>query len=211
MHLRVLTWNLKHGRSVPPSQRELLDEFGAALHSWEWDVALLQEVPPWWPEPLARATHADFRAVRTSRNFGLAVRRAIATRHPDLIKSNGGGANAILVRGEIRDHRAQRLCRLPERRWAQGVQLADGSWAVNLHASNTRNALRDTQKAARGPWGSPLLFGGDTNVTHPQLPGLVHLGGNHVDHLFSDGRPATRVEVLERGTLSDHAPVRVTL
>jgi endonuclease/exonuclease/phosphatase family metal-dependent hydrolase len=44
------------------------------------------------------------------------------------------------------------------------------------------------------------------------LPGLVHLGGNHVDHLFSSGRPAAgKREVLDRGHLSDHPPVAVTL
>ena len=40
----------------------------------------------------------------------------------------------------------------------------------------------------------------------------MRLGGNHVDHLYStDGTPAKSVEVLERGRLSDHPPVRVTL
>jgi endonuclease/exonuclease/phosphatase family metal-dependent hydrolase len=40
----------------------------------------------------------------------------------------------------------------------------------------------------------------------------VHLGGNHVDHLFSGGRPAAgKREVLDRGHLSDHPPVAVTL
>ena len=34
-----------HGRSVPESRRDLFDEFAAALAGWEWDVALLQEVP----------------------------------------------------------------------------------------------------------------------------------------------------------------------
>ncbi len=38
----------------------------------------------------------------TSRNFGLSLRRAISSRNPDLLKSNGGGANAILVRGRDR-------------------------------------------------------------------------------------------------------------
>ena len=47
--VRVLTWNLFHGRAVPPAGRELFDEFATALAGWEWDVALLQEVPPWWP------------------------------------------------------------------------------------------------------------------------------------------------------------------
>ena len=66
--MRVLTWNLFHGRSVPDSPRELLAEFAARLASWEWDVALLQEVLPWWPVPLGRATHASARMALTSRN-----------------------------------------------------------------------------------------------------------------------------------------------
>ena len=49
MAFRVLTWNLFHGRSVPGARRSLLDEFAARLAEWEWDVALLQEVAPWWP------------------------------------------------------------------------------------------------------------------------------------------------------------------
>ena len=60
MRLRVLTWNLFHGRSVP-GRAGLFDEFAAALASWEWDVALLQEVPPWWPRRLAAAPEAASR------------------------------------------------------------------------------------------------------------------------------------------------------
>jgi endonuclease/exonuclease/phosphatase family metal-dependent hydrolase len=40
----VLTWNLFHGRAVPEERRSLLAEFASRLASWEWDVALLQEV-----------------------------------------------------------------------------------------------------------------------------------------------------------------------
>ena len=76
MPLRVLTWNLLHGRSVPPAGRELFDEFCAALAGWEWDVALLQEVPPWWPPALGARLGADQRSVLTSRNALLPVRRA---------------------------------------------------------------------------------------------------------------------------------------
>ena len=217
--MRVVTWNLYHGRSVPPSGRSLLNEFAAALDGWAWDVALLQELPPWWPPLLARATRAQERTQLTSRNWLLPVRRAISARNPDILKSNGGGANAILVRGEIREHRALRLRRLPEGRWVHGVRLGDGSWAVNVHAQNVPRALaladtRQAIEAARG-WaaGAPLVFGGDINLGRPPaFPGLVHLGGNHVDHLFSDGRTAAaRREVLDRGTLSDHPPVAVTL
>ena len=98
------------------------------------------------------------------------------------------------------------------------MRLADGSWVVNVHTSTHREewARRDAEKAVayaqRWAAGAPLLFGGDVNLRgKPELPGLRRLGGNHVDHLYSEGRPALRVEVLERGPLSDHPPVRVTL
>ncbi|HEY1566301.1 MAG TPA: endonuclease/exonuclease/phosphatase family protein, partial [Solirubrobacteraceae bacterium] len=68
MELRVLTWNLFHGRSVPRAGGDLLDAFAAALQDWEWDVALLQEVPPWWTAPLAERLGAEYRQALTSRN-----------------------------------------------------------------------------------------------------------------------------------------------
>ena len=83
----------------------------------------------------------------TSRNFGLWLRRAISSRNPDILKSNGGGANAILVRGPIAEHRKVRLTWRPERRWAHGVRLADGSWVVNVHSSHRTS--RRTRCATR--------------------------------------------------------------
>jgi endonuclease/exonuclease/phosphatase family metal-dependent hydrolase len=214
--VRVLTWNLFHGRSVPPSGRSLLGEFAAALAGWEWDVALLQEVPPWFPQPLAEAAGADFRMQLTSRNWLLPLRRAIAARNPDILKANGGGCNAILVRGApILDDRAQRLRFMPERRWVHGVRLS-GGWVANVHAHNRpeRAARADCERAiaaVRG-WGDLLVFGGDVNLHRPDFPGLLHVAGNHVDHLFTDGRAAAgKGQVLDRGVLSDHPPVAVTL
>ena len=69
--MRVLTWNLMHGRSVPGAGRDLLADFADALAGWEWDVALLQEVPPWWPAALGARLGAEYRTVLTSRNAGL--------------------------------------------------------------------------------------------------------------------------------------------
>jgi endonuclease/exonuclease/phosphatase family metal-dependent hydrolase len=216
--VRVLTWNLYHGRSRPSSGRSLLNEFAAALAGWEWDVALLQEVPPWWPPMLAAAAQAQARMQLTSRNWLLPLRRAISARNPDILKSNGGGANTILVRGGAGEHRALRLRRMPEGRWSHGVQLADGGWVVNVHSQNGPEALAraDSERAlaAAREWagGAPLVFGGDVNLKRPTFPGLVHVAGNDVDHLFTDGRPrAGPGRVLERGILSDHAPVAVTL
>jgi endonuclease/exonuclease/phosphatase family metal-dependent hydrolase len=206
-----LTWNLYHGRASEPAGRPLLAEFCAALAGWEWDVALLQEVPPWWPPALARACGASDRYVLTSRNSLLGLRRALASRAPDLLGANGGGANAILARLPVLEHRAYRLTWWPERRWAHAVRLHDG-WVVNLHASTHREdwARRDTRRAAAWAPRPLLVFGGDLNLRSLELPGLRHVAGHHVDHLFSDGRPGVG-EVLDRGRLSDHAAVRVTL
>src|SRR6516165_9652797 len=74
MRLRVLTWNLMHGRSVPPAGRDLFDEFAGALAGWEWDAALLQEVPPWWAAELCARIGCDQRTVLTSRNALLSLR-----------------------------------------------------------------------------------------------------------------------------------------
>lgn len=218
MALRVLTWNLFHGRAVPPRNRDLLDAFAAALAGWEWDVALLQEVPPWWPPALAAATGAQARHALTSRNAGLPLRRALATRRPELTKSSGGGCNAILVRGEVVAHARRRLCLWPERRVLHAVRDGDGRWLANLHATvHDDPAARADVALARATalrWadGAPLVLGGDLNVRDPEVPGFAHAGGDDVDHVFARGLvPAGAAEVLDRGTLSDHAPVRVTL
>jgi endonuclease/exonuclease/phosphatase family metal-dependent hydrolase len=212
--VRVLTWNILHGRSVPGAGRDLMDEFASALAAWEWDVALLQEVPPWWPEELAARTGAQARSVLTSRNALPPVRRAIAVRWPDVIKSNGGGCNAILVRGgEIGEHRTFRLRALPERRWLHAVRLVSGTWLGNLHGGgSSMEAERARQRALEWAAGTPLVLGGDFNIRSLSLAGFTHAGGHDVDHVFAAGlQPVGPAEVLERGRLSDHSPVVVTL
>lgn len=220
----MLSWNLKHGRAEPSAGRDLFDEFAARVADWEWDVALLQEVPPWWPARLAARAGATARHVLTSRNAGLPLRRWLATRWPDVMKSNGGGANAILVRGsEVEQHRTQRLCRWPERRWVHAVRLHGGAfgagvWVGNLHATahDAPAAQRDDDLAAYTllAWAgsAPSVLGGDFNLRRLALTGFTHAGGHDVDHVFVHGvEPLSGVEILERGSLSDHAPIAVEL
>jgi endonuclease/exonuclease/phosphatase family metal-dependent hydrolase len=225
MRLRVLTWNLMHGRAAPPAGHYLEDEFAAALGRWEWDVALLQEVPPWWPRTLGERLEADQRLVLTSRNVFLPIRRALAVRWPDAMKSNGGGANAILVRrGKILEHRTLRLCLLPERRWVHAVQVAFSDerqrpvWVANLHLSARKPAaaMHEASAAASAvlDWagGAPAVLGGDFNLPAPSVAGFEQAGGHGVDHiLVQDLRAVDDGEVLVRGLLSDHAPLAVEL
>ncbi len=143
----LLSWNIFHGRAEPAAGRPLAAEFAATLAGWSWDVALLQEVPPWWPARLGAATGASVCMTLTSRNQLLFARRAIAARNPDLLGAGGGGCNAILVRrGRIREHRTLELTRRPERRVMHGIALDGAGWVVNLHGS-----LRPARAAPRRP------------------------------------------------------------
>lgn len=95
---------------------------------------------------------------------------------------------------------------------------SDDCWFANLHASTGRGArtLGDIALArvTATDWAgdAPLVLGGDFNVEEPPLPGFAHAGASHVDHVFVRGlTPAGDCEVLDRWSLSDHAPLRVTL
>jgi endonuclease/exonuclease/phosphatase family metal-dependent hydrolase len=211
----VLSWNLFHGRSVPDAPRSLMSDFAEQLAAWEWDVALLQEVPPWWPPELGAASRAGARTALTSRNWLGPVSRWAGRRRPDLVKSWGGGANAILVRGErMLDHRVRTLRSWPERRVVHGVRLERGWWVCNLHAQahSEARALADVALAARTAldWsaGAPAVLGGDLNTREPVAPGFEVVAGHSVDHvltrLLRAGGPG---RTLERGQLSDHVPV----
>ncbi len=239
--LLVLSWNLFHGRAVPPVDRSLFDQFAAKLGEWSWDVALLQEVPPWWPQRLADELGAEQRHALTSRNSLLPVRRALAERRPELLKSNGGGCNAILSHAPIAEHRTLRLRRWPERRVAQLARMGDGTCVVNLHASTRPARARQEldwlwPRAIAWAGAERLILGGDLNVRSPSpLPAtIVHAAASGVDHVFArglapapaggspSGTPAgasgpldrpSRAVVLDGGQveLSDHAPLLVRL
>jgi endonuclease/exonuclease/phosphatase family metal-dependent hydrolase len=162
--LRLLTWNLFHGRDFPPDpalftwrsrllrvtelgathaqvNRPLLGEFAGWLARAEWDVALLQEAPPRWAPALARRTGAAAALALTSRNSVPSLRAALARCNPDLIASGEGGSNQLLVRGDARllELRRMTLTRRPERRrmlWARvGLPGGRSVGVANLHAT----------------------------------------------------------------------------
>jgi endonuclease/exonuclease/phosphatase family metal-dependent hydrolase len=215
--MRVLTWNLFHGRALQPRGRSLHREFAELVASWDWDVALLQEVPPWWPRGLAEASGASTRMALTSRNW-IPPLRWLARVAPDLAKSWGGGCNAILVRGDrIAEHRRQTLRLTPERRVMHAVRLASGVWVGNLHAQVRPpvSARSDIARAGAAilDWAgeAPVLLGGDFNVRDPAVAGLRDAGGSGIDRVLARGLEPAGREMPDRQGLSDHAPVIVEL
>ncbi len=184
----------------------------------EWDVAMLQECPPRFAEPLARACGAEAHRTLTSRNALGALRGLLARQNPDLMASGEGGSNLILVRvpgklGGIAERREMAIHEgEPERRAMGFVRTASGVCVANLHATNDwpELAAEDVVKAARAAldWaaGSPLVFGGDLNLRPGKQPRVFErlrdefglappTAPDAIDHILCRG-----LEVLEPPT-----------
>lgn len=205
MEFTALAWNLFHGRDHPPDpelrtwrsrllrfeernathvqvNRDLSEEFASLLAGAAWDVALLQECPPRFAEPLARACGAEWHRALTSRNSLGALRALLARQNPDLMASGEGGSNLTLVRvpgklGGIAERREMAIHEgEPERRSMAFVRTASGVCIANLHATNDwpKLAAEDVLRAARAAseWAgdSPLVFGGDLNLRPARQP-----------------------------------------
>jgi endonuclease/exonuclease/phosphatase family metal-dependent hydrolase len=238
MEITAIAWNLFHGRDFPPDpalrswrsrllridernethvqvNRDLTTEFATLLAATAWDVALLQECPPRFAEPLAAACGAEWHRALTSRNELGPLRALLARQNPDLIASGEGGSNLTLVRvpgklGGIAERRELEIHEgPPERRSMAFTRTACGLCVVNLHATNDqpKPASEDVLSAARAAteWagGSPLIFGGDLNLRPAEDPAVFEtlerdfgLSGTTapkaIDHLLSRG-----VEVVQ--------------
>jgi hypothetical protein len=237
----ALSWNLFHGRDFPPDpalrswrsrllridernethvqvNRDLSAEFATLLAATAWDVALLQECPPRFMEPLARACGAEAHRALTSRNSLGPLRGLLARQNPDLMASGEGGSNLTLVRvpgrlGGIAERRELTIHEgAPEHRAMALTRTASGVCVANLHATNDRPdlAAEDVLRAARAATefaaGAPLIFGGDLNLRAAQDPAVFErlredfglaapTAPRAIDHLLSRG-----VEVLEPPT-----------
>jgi endonuclease/exonuclease/phosphatase family metal-dependent hydrolase len=205
--LTVLCWNLFHGRDFPPDpelrswrsrllrldesnethvqvNRDLTAEFAQLLAGAAWDVAMLQECPPRFAAPLARAAGAEYHRVFTSRNELGFWRAFLAKQNPDLIASGEGGSNTTLVRvpgklGGIAERRELEIhAGDPERRAMAFTRTASGVCVANLHATNdnrplaTEDVVRGARAATEWAAGAPLIFGGDLNLRPAEDPKL---------------------------------------
>lgn len=221
--VRALSWNLFHGRDDPPegsrehadAKRSLLDEFASVLDGLPWEIALLQEAPPRWLEPLGRHCRANGVLALTSRNQLAPLRAAIADRFPDLIKSNEGGSNMVLVRAPATIEAVERhtLARKPERRTLLLTRVAVSGGrrlaVANMHLSVPSTGQGEAElflaaeRAVEFAGADPLILGGDLNLRPAQHPlafeeverrfGLAApTGPMAIDHLL-----ARELEVVE--------------
>jgi endonuclease/exonuclease/phosphatase family metal-dependent hydrolase len=243
MELTVLCWNLFHGRDFPPDpelrswrsrllrldesnethvqvNRDLTPEFATLLGSAAWDVAMLQECPPRFAGPLARASGAEYHRVFTSRNELGFWRALLAKQNPDLMASNEGGSNTTLVRvpgklGGIAEMREMEIhAGDPERRAMAFTRTASGICIANLHATNdvpvfaVEDVIRAVKAASEWAGGAPLIFGGDLNLRPAEDPELFA----RLSAEFGLGSPVTGPKaidhVLVRGLDVVAAPVQ---
>jgi endonuclease/exonuclease/phosphatase family metal-dependent hydrolase len=241
MEFTALAWNLFHGRDFPPDpqlrswrsrllridernathvqvNRDLSPEFATLLAASAWDVALLQECPPRFEQPLSRACGAEAHRALTSRNSLGPLRTMLARQNPDLMASGEGGSNLTLVRvpgrlGGIAERRELAIHEgAPERRAMALTRTASGVCIANLHATNDRpdlataDVLLAARAAAEFAGDAPLIFGGDLNLRPAEDPatfarlhedfGLAApTAPRAIDHLLTRG-----LEVLEPPT-----------
>ncbi len=233
MEFTAISWNLFHGRDFPPDpelrswrsrllrieernethvqvNRDLSAEFATLLAGAAWDVALLQECPPRFTAPLARACAAEPHRALTSRNSLGRLRGLLARQNPDLMASGEGGSNLTMVRvpgrlGGIVERRELAIHDgPPERRSMALTRTASGVCVANLHASNdapdlaTEDVLSAARAAGEFADGAPLLFGGDLNLRPAEEPAVFErlredfgLGAptapRAIDHLLGRG------------------------
>jgi endonuclease/exonuclease/phosphatase family metal-dependent hydrolase len=236
MEFTAIAWNLFHGRDFPPDpglrswrsrllridernethvqvNRDLTTEFATLLAASAWDVALLQECPPRFAEPLARACSAEWQRALTSRNALGPLRGLLARQNPDLMASGEGGSNLTLVRvpgrlGGIAERRELTIHDgPPERRALALTRTASGVCIANLHATNdmaamaTEDVLHAARAATEFAGAAPLVFGGDLNLRPAEQPAVFErlredfglaapTAPRAIDHLLSRGLEA---------------------
>ena len=237
--VRLLTWNLFHGRDFPPDaslftrrsrwlrtternathvqvNRSLRPEFIDWIAAADWDVALLQEAPPRWLPRLCRECGAAGVLALTSRNFLPRLRGVLADWNTDLIGSDEGGSNQLLVRPpwRVAERRRLTLAVSPERRrmlWARLEAPGRSPLCVgNVHLSTDQNAaIAEAGVAARRAveWAgdAPLVLGGDFNFRQARRPGAYE----RLEAAYGLAAPTAPTAIdhlLVRGAAVDHPP-----
>ena len=191
--LLVRTWNIAHGRDVPPgpgyghARRKLLEEMCAIMVEDGPDIVMLQEVPVWAGSFLREQTGMG---VTLAHSYGahvpflhlplpLAAGAALGKALPDVVRTQFEGQGQALLYGPdlllvsvrrvlLNEHRRlrgePRIAQLVRLRHRKlGIELAVG----NVHADH-KGAAVQLEKAGyvleRFARGAPMILGGDLNA-----------------------------------------------
>ena len=177
----AVSWNLFHGRDFPPDpalftwrsrllrieernethvqvNRDLAAEFAAMLAAAEWDVALLQECPPRFAAPLARACEAEAHRVLTSRNSlgPLRAARRPPQPRPDRLRRGrlepdpGPNSSGAPPHGKAPGRGDRRAAGADDPRGAAGA-AGDGVHPHRLRASASPTCTRPTTGPSSPP------------------------------------------------------------
>jgi len=219
----IRSWNLFHGRTVPPGRHVHLREMVELATRDAPDALCLQELPLWALSRLEEwsgmtAISAVAKRTPVPRRLGGVLQRHDPRRFRSGVT---GQANAILLAPGLAalEHRTVRVSeRGRERRVCHAVRL-DCFVLGNVHATNDfrrpevpraelkrAHALVESMATA----GEARILAGDFNLRDPDLP------GPNIDHIVVAGIAHGPLEVWpdERrrhngAVLSDHAPVEV--
>ncbi len=191
--LLVRTWNIAHGRDVPPgpdyghARRKLLAEMAALMTAGDPQIVMLQEVPVWAAAFLREHTGMG---VTLAHSYGahipfvhvplpLAAGEWLGNALPDVVKTQfEGQAQAVLYGSELVLVSARRVPintrRLlrGEPRIAQLVRLRHRRLGTEFVVGNLHVDAHDPDpQIEAASWateqfarGAPMVFGGDLNV-----------------------------------------------
>jgi endonuclease/exonuclease/phosphatase family metal-dependent hydrolase len=202
------TWNVFHGRTLPPATGSRLEPMVRLVTEDEPDLVCLQEVPVWALALLERwSGMAAFPAV--TRRVRVPLARAVTELRPQLVRSGlTGQANALLVARRHEPFWAQATVRLNgrdlpasglepaarrARRWrreprvgqAVGITVAGSPGLVaNAHLTNVASSLAELELRRLCDWlvtlaaGRPLVLGGDLNLAPAQVAAFAALAAD---------------------------------
>jgi Endonuclease/Exonuclease/phosphatase family len=237
MSLVVRTWNVYHGRSLPPGRSLHLRRMVELVTGDKPDLVALQEVPVWAVSRLEGWSGMSARSVVTvPALLPGPLARFVTSLAPVRLRSLvTGQANVLLAGSGLRlgasrtfhlnpgVRRFDWLRRRTQQRWCQAQEAsADGEDFVvgNLHASHDRDAAVAEVELAAGHLAGAgrCILAGDFNVPRPRLEGFSEpIDG--IDQILVRGfayerRPEpwpTERRVVEGVLLSDHPVVEASV
>lgn len=213
--MRVLTWNLFHGRDGLPGlgatprstwrgipeddgvhmhvNRKLTDLMARRIRAWAPDVAALQEVPTGAIRGIVATTGMQAVGTTTGPLIGPArLRDALAARNPDLWRSHEGNANVLLVSPalEVVEGSPRSVLLNPvEAIWRAMRELGLEAGEVRHYLTQERRLVM-ARLRTRG--GAEVVVGcvHCHNARHPGLVGREMLRCGEVVAAAADGGPA---------------------